>query len=399
MTGQRNFKQFLLYCTLSQEDYDVVRPMIWARNRRTLRITSALSAAMGLIFLVVNLLTNSGIWIPYLFLFAGSAFVFFTLRIIKNHKHRASFGMFLCYAEMLLVCAYAGILSTQPSNFEIPATSIIVFISMLPLSIDDRPVRMYSFMLAESAAYLVVSYFLKSSKAFSLDLQNTATFVVVGMVLYGVICVRNVREIHNSVRVEKIQRSIITSLATVVEERDENTGDHILRTGGYIGALADAVRHDERYANVSMEFLKNVVIAAPMHDIGKIKIPDAVLNKPGRLTAEEYELMKTHSALGEDIIRRTMKDASDESYFTVACNIARHHHERYDGKGYPDGLKGKDIPLEARMMAIADVYDALISKRVYKEAYPKEEAREIIAEGAGTQFDPDLVPLFLEAVR
>ena len=108
--------------------------------------------------------------------------------------------------------------------------------------------------------------------------------------------------------------------------------------------------------------------------------------------------MKTHAASGGGIIQRTMKGVEEEAYFTVACNIARHHHERYDGKGYPDGLKGEDIPLEARIMALADVYDALVSQRVYKKAFPKEKAIEILREGAGTQFDPALVPLFIDAI-
>ena len=139
-------------------------------------------------------------------------------------------------------------------------------------------------------------------------------------------------------------------------------------------------------------------MAAAMHDIGKIKIPDRILNKPGRLTDEEYDIMKKHSIYGAEIIRKAMGDIEETDYITVAYNIARYHHERYDGKGYPDGLKGEDIPLEARVMALADVYDALISERVYKKAFSVEKAKEIILDGSGTQFDPCLVPLFLECV-
>ena len=218
------------------------------------------------------------------------------------------------------------------------------------------------------------------------------------MVLYGVICVRNVREIYQGVKVERIQQSIISSLAAVVEERDENTGDHIQRTGDYVKRLIAVMKKKGKYGHISQEYWNNVALAAPMHDIGKIRIPDAILNKPGRLTDEEYAIMKTHAASGGEIIQRTMKDVEEEAYFTVACNIARHHHERYDGKGYPDGLKGEDIPLEARIMALADVYDALVSQRVYKKAFPKEKAVEILREGAGTQFDPALVPLFIDAI-
>lgn len=391
-------KNFFRYCTLAKDEFKSVSTMVWVRNRRTLRITSLLAAGMGVLFCAVNVLTRSHMLLPYIFLTAVSLAVYILLRLTRGSERSERVSMLLCYAEMLLVCAYAGMLSVQPSNYEIPATSIIVFIAILPLTIDDRPVRMYCVMAFESAAYLTVSYFFKSHAAFNLDVLNTVTFLLVGMVMYGVICVRNVREIHQGVRVERIQQSIISSLAEVVEERDENTGDHIRRTGDYVSALIGAMKSSGRYPELTEDYCKNVALAAPMHDIGKIKVPDAILNKPGRLTDGEFEIMKKHAVYGAEIIRKTMKDVEEEAYFTVACNMSRHHHERYDGTGYPDGLKGADIPLEARMMALADVYDALVSKRVYKKAFSKEKAREIMEEGAGTQFDPDLLPLFLDAV-
>ncbi len=385
-------------CSLCREEYENVRSLVWERNKRTLGITSILAASMGAVLLLVNLLTGSKVLLPYLFVFCGSLLVCVLQRLTMRKKVPEQFIMVLCYVQMLMVCIYAGILSVQSSNYGIPATSIVVFISLLPLSIDDRPVRMYLVMAAESAAYLSASYLLKSRSAFSLDILNVGTFFIIGMVLYGVICVRNVREISQSLRVEKIQQSVISSLATVVEERDENTGEHIQRTSEYVRMLSDAMKADSRYVSVSAEFLNNVQLAAPLHDMGKIRIPDAILNKPGRLTDEEYAVMKQHSAYGAEIIEKTLQVIEEEDYYNVAKNIARHHHERWDGKGYPDGLKGGEIPLEARIMALADVYDALVSKRVYKEAFSKEKACEILREGAGTQFDPDLTRLFLKSL-
>ncbi len=385
-------------CSLCREEYENVRSLVWERNKRTLGITSILAASMGAVLLLVNLLTGSKVLLPYLFVFCGSLLVCVLQRLTMRKKVPEQFIMVLCYVQMLMVCIYAGILSVQSSNYGIPATSIVVFISLLPLSIDDRPVRMYLVMAAESAAYLSASYLLKSRSAFSLDILNVGTFFIIGMVLYGVICVRNVREISQSLRVEKIQQSVISSLATVVEERDENTGEHIQRTSEYVRMLSDAMKADSRYVSVSAEFLNNVQLAAPLHDMGKIRIPDAILNKPGRLTDEEYAVMKRHSAYGAEIIEKTLQVIEEEDYYNVAKNIARHHHERWDGKGYPDGLKGGEIPLEARIMALADVYDALVSKRVYKEAFSKEKAFEILREGAGTQFDPDLTRLFLKSL-
>ena len=393
-------KDFLFYCGVARDDFNAIRPLLWQRNVRAVQITALLSAGIGALFLAFNLVTRSGVWLPYAFLLCGSLVELLVLTLLsKKETAKEIWRILLCYAQLLLVSVYAGILSTQPSNYATPATSVIVFIALLPLSIDDRPLRMFTLMLCETAGYLAVSRWLKSPGAFSLDLMNTLTFCVVGMVLYGIICVRNVREIHQSVRVEKIQRSIISSLAAVVEERDENTGNHIQRTETYVQLLLERMRRQPRYAHLTREYCDNVVLAAPMHDIGKIRVPDAILNKPGRLTPEEFAVMQTHAAHGGDIIRKTMSGVEEEAYCNVACNIARHHHERFDGTGYPDGLAGEAIPLEARIMALADVYDALISERVYKKAFSKEQARQIILEGSGTQFDPNLAPLFLACVE
>ena len=393
-------KNFGLYCGISEEDFNPIRRLLWKRNLRAMMITALLSGGIGALFLVLNLITKSGLWFPYLFLLGGSAVTLLLLTLLRKKETRKEIWLILiCYAHILLVCVYAGILSTQRSNFDIPATSIIVFIALLPLCIDDRPIRMFSVMLCETAGYLILSYYLKSGSAFSLDVMNAVTFCIVGMVLYGIICVRNVREIHQSARVERIQRSIISSLASVVEERDENTGDHIQRTETYVELLLDRMKKRPEFAGLSKEYCNNVVLAAPMHDIGKVKIPDTILNKPGRLSDKEYEVMKKHAPLGGDIVRKTMGNIEEKAYCDIAYNIARHHHERFDGTGYPDGLMGKQIPLEARIMALADVYDALVSERVYKKAFSKEEAEKIILEGSGTQFDPDLVPIFLECVE
>ena len=145
-------------------------------------------------------------------------------------------------------------------------------------------------------------------------------------------------------------------------------------------------------------FRRNVIKAAPMHDLGKIAVDDAILRKPGRYTAEEFEKMKTHAAEGARIVHEILKDTDDEAFHHIAENVAHYHHERYDGSGYPEGLKGEEIPPEARIMAIADVYDALVSKRVYKDSLSFEEADRIILEGMGTQFDPGLRSVY-EAAR
>ena len=172
----KSLNDFLMRCSLCREEYENVRSLVWERNKRTLGITSILSASMGAVLLLVNLLTGSKVLLPYLFVFCGSLLVCVLQRLTMRKKVPEQFVIVLCYVQMLMVCIYAGILSVQSSNYGIPATSIVVFISLLPLSIDDRPVRMYLVMAAESAVYLSASYLLKSRSAFSLDILNVGTF-------------------------------------------------------------------------------------------------------------------------------------------------------------------------------------------------------------------------------
>ena len=183
--------------------------------------------------------------------------------------------------------------------------------------------------------------------------------------------------------------NLIMGLAMMVESRDNSTGGHIKRTSEGVRLLIDEILKEGKL-NLSDEFCKDVIKAAPMHDLGKIAVDDAVLRKPGRFTEEEFEKMKAHAAEGAKVIHEILLHTDDNSFKKIAENVAHYHHERWDGSGYPEKLSGEQIPIEARIMAIADVYDALVSKRVYKEAYDFERADRIILEGMGSQFDPGL---------
>ena len=196
-------------------------------------------------------------------------------------------------------------------------------------------------------------------------------------------------------QIKTMQDKMLLSLADIIESRDNNTGGHVKRTSNVVSILIDAIKTDASFS-VSESFCESVVRAAPMHDIGKIAIDDRILRKPGRFTAEEFAIMKEHSVNSEEIIKSILKDIEEPEFTQIACNLARHHHERWDGKGYPDHLVGEQIPLEARIMAIADVYDALVSKRCYKEAISFDEAFQIIEDSMGTQFDPNLNQIFLK---
>jgi putative two-component system response regulator len=194
-----------------------------------------------------------------------------------------------------------------------------------------------------------------------------------------------------------IQDVSIHALAHLAETRDPETGNHIRRTQGYVRVLAEALRHHPRFDGVlSDRIIHTLVKSAPLHDIGKVGIPDNILLKPGRLTPDEWEIMKTHAELGAVAIEQAERDADHPvEFLALAKDIARHHHERWDGNGYPDRLAGDAIPLSARLMALADVFDALINRRVYKAPMSFIEARDIIIAERGRQFDPDIVDAFI----
>ncbi len=189
---------------------------------------------------------------------------------------------------------------------------------------------------------------------------------------------------------------LILSMATMVESRDNSTGGHIKRTSDVVRMLMDEIMKDNSLG-LTEAFCKNIIKAAPMHDLGKIAVDDAILRKPGRFEPEEFEKMKAHAAEGARIVHEVLKGTEDLDFHIIAENVAHYHHERWDGSGYPEGLKGEEIPIEARIMAIADVYDALVSKRVYKDAMSFENADRIIMESMGKHFDKRLEKYYVAA--
>lgn len=197
------------------------------------------------------------------------------------------------------------------------------------------------------------------------------------------------------------QQVTIRALAHLAEARDPETGNHILRTQGYVQRMAIGLQNHPRFAaTLTDSYIDLLARSAPLHDIGKVGIPDAILLKPGKLTPDEWIVMKTHAKLGSDAIERAERDIKMPlAFLSAAKEIAHWHHEKWDGSGYPDGLAGDAIPIAARLMAVADVFDALISQRVYKDAMTFAEAREIIASGRNQHFDPDITDAFLDGFQ
>ncbi len=238
-------------------------------------------------------------------------------------------------------------------------------------------------------------------------LEAIICLVVVGLII--VVCVylvfRNGKRIvgqqeeekrSHEQRVMELQYNIIVAMANLIESRDEDTGEHVKRTSWYVDLIARELAKDSPYKDqLTDSYLDNLWKAAPLHDIGKIKVSDTILCKPGKLTPEEYERMKLHAAEGGKIVYETMRDIEEQDYVEIAHDVAQYHHEKWNGTGYPEGLSGQNIPLCARIMAVADVFDALTSKRCYKDAMSIDQAYQIIRESIGTHFDPVVAEAFI----
>ena len=212
--------------------------------------------------------------------------------------------------------------------------------------------------------------------------------------------VQNISDIQKqNEQITRLQSGLIMVLADMVESRDKCTGNHVRNTASYVRLILNRMREKGLYPDIlTDEYVEDVIRSAPLHDVGKIKIPDALLNKPGKLSEDEFTQMQQHTVSGGEIIDSAIEQVTDDSslYLNEAKKLTIYHHERWDGKGYPYGLKGEEIPLSARVMAVADVFDALVSRRSYKNGFPVEKAVSIIRDEAGTHFDPVVVEAFLE---
>ncbi len=228
---------------------------------------------------------------------------------------------------------------------------------------------------------------------------SSITVFMMAVTIIVLIMQGNKRSFYHE-QVSGMQSGMITLMAEIVENRDDNTGGHIRRTADYVENILKALKKQGVYKDIlTDQYMRDMVVAAPLHDIGKIHIPDAVLNKPGRLTEEEFGIMKTHTTAGEELLLRAKAELGESGYLNRAVEMAAFHHEWWNGQGYPYGKRGGEIPLCARVMAVADVFDALTSSRCYKSAIPFEKACTIIREESGTHFDPAVADAFFLAME
>lgn len=223
--------------------------------------------------------------------------------------------------------------------------------------------------------------------------ESLVSSIAIAMIMVSIFLNMENPSIH---ALEHYHNEMVMGFSNLVENKDDNTGGHIRRSSAYATLIAENLRKNPKYKNIiTRDYLSNLKKAAPMHDVGKIGIPDAILQKKGKLTDEEYTKMKEHSAIGGKIIKETFGHLFDEDFENMAYQVAMYHHEKWNGKGYPEKISGTDIPLCARIMSVADVFDAVSAKRCYRDAMPLEECYEIIDNGSGTDFDPDIVYAFM----
>ncbi len=363
--------------------------------------------------------------------------IIFTLIYFMN-----AIGIFVVNSTTMAV-AYVGsaVLLLMPMFFTyvlkwnkkiikyVNVTGAALFVLLLSMTLTYHVVVIYVYPIAIASLYFskrlniyatsitVLCVSIGQALAFVMDtqkddnLQSWHEVIVYGIiprglilvamaVIFTMLCTRTVELLGKLMRAvegqAKYHTEMVMGFATLVENKDGSTGGHIRRTSLYVKLLAEELKRRGLYEDIlTTAYIENLCKAAPMHDIGKIAIPDSILQKPGKLTDEEFDIMKQHSIKGGEIIRKTFGHLENEVYTQMAYEVARYHHEKWNGRGYPEGLKENEIPLAARIMAVADVFDAVSEKRCYREAMPLEKCFEIISEGSGRDFEPTLVEAFL----
>lgn len=325
-----------------------------------------------------------------------------------------------CFAEVVIHQILADFFIGGEAGFHyfillIGLLPVLSFNGKFKLSISYGVFSTILFLALEALSRYVPPYYTVPDNVIYIfklvNLSLVASVILAGLCIYAYVIYyyelnleKEIQEKTNEVSTQnnqliRLQNHLIVSLSSLVENRDTDTGDHIKKTSAYCRLIAQKAFEQGVYPeNINEEFIDLIERAAPMHDIGKILVPDAVLKKTGKFTPEEFEQMKLHTTKGVQIINEVIGISEDKEFVKMAIEVSSTHHERWDGEGYPFKVKGEDIPVSGRIMAIADVYDALVSERCYKKAMPSDKALEIIREDAGSHFDPVLARLFLDAL-
>lgn len=375
------------------------------QNRRIFFII-LYTMVIGPLFTVFTYFNIFRISYYYCLLFTLESIVFtilhyFTMKKIKNQRYIMYQGLTLAmmYIATLNICGNTG---------------IYLSFALLPfLSCAYLEKRVTIFATLMDFVLIIISLYIKSFNIYT-NIRDVETpfqwfigavfgycFEFIFVCLTTITLTKQMRKTiermqTKSNRIKNIQIKTIQAFSNIVEWSDQYTGEHIKRTSIYVGLIAKKLVEMEIYTDeLTPEKIELIKQAAPLHDIGKINVPNNILNKPGKITQEEFEIMKTHSKVGYEIISSELTDLENPSYIKIAEEMALYHHERWDGKGYPNHVAGTDIPICGRIMAAADVLDALLSKRQYKEAFSLEKTMELFREASGSQFDPEIVKAVL----
>ena len=350
---------------------------------------------------VVNLLMHLGMFVTYE-LFVALLFWYWvsvTVGIPKGKWVKAAYILPSTISILLTVFLLPGLEFVQGkyTNYSMGGSVYVCFVSVVIYCVLTVAVIITKYRyipgrkwknLATSLIFIVIVMSIQI--IFPESLVSSIAIVMVTLSLY--ITMEN-PSIHG---LEHYHREMVMGFATLVENKDDNTGGHIRRSSAYAVLIAKNLRKNKKYKYlISKDYLDNLAQSAPMHDVGKIGIPDAILQKPGKLTTEEFEKMKEHPVIGGKIIKDTFSHLFNGEYENMAFQVAMYHHEKWNGKGYPEGLSGTQIPLCARIMAVADVFDAVSAKRCYRDAMPLKQCYSIIESGRGEDFDPDIVDAFM----
>ncbi len=415
----RFLKNELLYAGLSKEEFLQVRESVGERNRRAVIAWSSIAGLFWFasLFIFYNVPEYDKGRIVFICSFIYSLIAFISaVFLIKRFRRLLFPTMYFLQLSVLLTGIALAVIQPDKRTATMIAVAMIV-----PTFFTDSTVASVFIEAIAVIVYIIVGKHYINPDVFSWGLETMLMFSVAGIISGHTInkarferfvyadSAKKLADIEKKYNEElekdvaaktkkivELHDKLIIGMATMVEGRDNSTGGHIRRTSTGVRILTETMRENGSL-DLTDSFCEKIIKAAPMHDLGKIAVDDAILRKPGRFTAEEYEVMKTHAAEGARIVHDILADTDDTEFQSIAENVAHYHHERFDGSGYPDKLKGDAIPLEARLMAIADVYDALVSKRVYKENFSFEKANQIILEGMGTQFDPSLKKYYEEA--
>ena len=413
-----NIKNELFYGGLTREEFNQIKEEVLERNHKSLIIwLLATSIFWGVNILIYNKPPESA-GRP---VFAASIIISLFILLYAIFFYKAFPKLFypLTYLyELSILGVGVGLSVVQP---DVRIATLIALAPMIPIFFIERTI-IYAIILSITyVSYVILGRFYINPEIFKWGKQTLHIFMIAGLAMAHSVnkarykmylysnSLKKVADIQanyneelkkevaaKTERIVSLHDKFIMGMATMVESRDNSTGGHIRRTSEVVRILIEEIKKDNTL-QLTDDFCENIIKAAPLHDLGKIAVNDEILRKPGRFTPEEYQQMKFHAEEGARVVHEILIDSDDKEYSRIAENVAHYHHERIDGSGYPKGLKGDEIPLEARIMAIADVYDALVSKRVYKDAYSFEKANQIILEGMGTQFDSRLEKYFLAA--